>query len=180
MFYNTVLAKAYFPKVWRRAAIVILHKPNKSDYSRVESYRPIALLPVLGKVFERLINSRLSFLAVNRKGINDFQFGFRPFHSASDAVLDYVENVKQSWRDSRILSALALDLEGAYDNILHEPFVNELTRFNCPSDLLQILVHFLSSRTFYTTDRVHKSNIFYSKKVSHKDPRFHRCCSRFI
>lgn len=62
------------------------------------------------------------------------------------------------------LSAIALDLEGTYDNILHESFVREFVRLNSPSDLLQILAGFLKRTTFFTTDGVHKSDTYHIQK----------------
>lgn len=96
--------------------------------------------------------------------MNKFQFGFRPFHAVPDAILDFVKNIKDACRSSRILSAIALDLEGAYANVVHEPLVSELSCINCPNDLLQIMVNFLNCKTLYATDGFHKSDTFYIKK----------------
>lgn len=110
------------------------------------------------------MNSRLSFLAVTRKWVNCYQFGFRPTHSASNAVLDLVENITESWRDCRVLSALTLVLEGAYDNALHPHLVQERLKLNFLADLLQISISFLSFRPFFTTDGDHNSDISHIQK----------------
>ena len=48
----------YFAKVWKVAEIIAVAKPNK-DATKPTSYRPISLLPLLSKLFEKLIFARL-------------------------------------------------------------------------------------------------------------------------
>lgn len=56
---NRCLYLGCFPRVWKRARIVIIRKPGKTDYTSPKSYRPIGLLPINGKVLERIICSRI-------------------------------------------------------------------------------------------------------------------------
>ncbi|GBP90781.1 Putative 115 kDa protein in type-1 retrotransposable element R1DM [Eumeta japonica] len=51
---NKCLELGYFP-AWKVAAIKVIPKPGKDDYARPKSYRPIGLLPVLGKTVERML-----------------------------------------------------------------------------------------------------------------------------
>lgn len=69
---------AYFPSPWRTALTWVIRKPNKSDYSLPNSYRPIALLNTLGKVLEAVIAKRLSYLAEHYHMFPDSHFGGRP------------------------------------------------------------------------------------------------------
>ncbi|CAM9823306.1 unnamed protein product, partial [Heterosigma akashiwo] len=50
----------YFSVLWKRVFLSVLPKPGKNDYSILKSYRPITLLPVLGKGFEKLLLERLN------------------------------------------------------------------------------------------------------------------------
>ncbi|GBP96815.1 Putative 115 kDa protein in type-1 retrotransposable element R1DM [Eumeta japonica] len=52
---NKCLELGYFPRAWKVAAIKVIPKPGKEDYARPKSYRPIGLLPVLGKTVERML-----------------------------------------------------------------------------------------------------------------------------
>ena len=49
--------------MWRKAIGVILKKPNKEDYSIPKSYRVISLLNYLGKISEKIVATRLAYLA---------------------------------------------------------------------------------------------------------------------
>jgi len=57
------LTAGYHPKQWRKAIAVALRKPNKPDYSNPWAYRLITLLECLGKILEKIVAQRLTFLA---------------------------------------------------------------------------------------------------------------------
>ena len=55
--FNELLRLGYFPTPWKSAKVILIPKPNK-DRTKPENYRPISLLPALGKIFERIIDNR--------------------------------------------------------------------------------------------------------------------------
>ncbi len=59
-FYNAYLDKGYHPPTFKYISTVTLYKPGKGDYSLVGAYRPITLLPIIGKALETIIANRLS------------------------------------------------------------------------------------------------------------------------
>lgn len=81
---NSALANAHFPSCWKHAQVVcILKSPNK-DVHIAKPYRPISLLPVLSKLLEKAINTRLSM--ATRDQFFNRQFGFTHGKSTEDAV----------------------------------------------------------------------------------------------
>lgn len=66
----------YFPKQWKSAEIIIL-KPNK-DRKLPFSYRPISLLNVIGKTYEKNLENRLQIFLQDNSLIPEAQLGFRP------------------------------------------------------------------------------------------------------
>jgi hypothetical protein len=56
--YNSILRLTYFPAPWKFAQIIMIHKPGKSP-NRVTSYRPISLLPIMSKIFERIFLKKI-------------------------------------------------------------------------------------------------------------------------
>lgn len=73
--YNSCLRLQYFPKSWKNALVIPLKKPNKPN-SDPKSYRPISLLPIMGKLLERIILKRLSEHIEGNNIIIPEQFGF--------------------------------------------------------------------------------------------------------
>ena len=57
--YNKMLREGRFPDVWKKGIVKVFLKSEEKDKSKVKSYRPVTLLPVLGKLGERLVAKRL-------------------------------------------------------------------------------------------------------------------------
>jgi len=67
---NAVLKRGFFPLQWKIAQIIMIQKPgNPAEFT--ESYRPISLLPVLSKLFEKLLFSRINIIMENHGLISD-------------------------------------------------------------------------------------------------------------
>ncbi|KAI0991303.1 hypothetical protein K3495_g16884, partial [Podosphaera aphanis] len=73
--FQASLDTGHHPKCFRSAIVAIIAKPNKVDMSSPRSYRPIALLSVLGKGLERLVAKRMSWIAIKHKVLARQQFG---------------------------------------------------------------------------------------------------------
>jgi len=56
------LARGYHPQQWKRAIAVALKKPNKPDYSKSHMYRLITLLECMGKLLEKIVAHRLTYI----------------------------------------------------------------------------------------------------------------------
>jgi hypothetical protein len=65
--FKDCLQLGYYPKCFRYATLAIIQKPNKSDLSSPRSYKPIALLAVLGKGLERLLACNIAWIAITHK-----------------------------------------------------------------------------------------------------------------
>jgi hypothetical protein len=76
---NAVLLRQYFPPGWKHACVISILKPGK-DPTLLSSYRPISQLDAFGKLFEKILLTRV-LREVNEHGLlRDEQFGFRPGH----------------------------------------------------------------------------------------------------
>jgi len=78
--YNTMLGLSYIPSIWKFSTIILIAKSEKSKHL-VTSYRPISLLPTLGKLFEKLLLKRIAPIIKEKNIIPNTQFGFRSYHS---------------------------------------------------------------------------------------------------
>ena len=65
----------YFPDIWKRSNIIPVHKKN--DKQLVKNYRPISLLPIFGKIFEKIILNKIYQFLLEERPLNPNQFGFR-------------------------------------------------------------------------------------------------------
>ena len=65
--FNVLLNKGYFPSSWTEGYIVPIHKQDSTSY--VDNYRGITLLSTLGKIFTRILNSRLMYISRLRQAL---------------------------------------------------------------------------------------------------------------
>jgi hypothetical protein len=92
--FNAILRTQYFPPVWKHARVISILKPGKGP-ALPSSYRPISLLGTIGKVFEKILLSRI-LSEVSRRGLlRDEQFGFRHKHSSSLQLALLVESFEE-------------------------------------------------------------------------------------
>ena len=83
LIYKNCINSGIFPNIWKKSNVVPVHK--KGDKQVVENYRPVSLLPIFGKILERLIfNSLFEFLHENNL-LNENQSGFRPSDSCDSS-----------------------------------------------------------------------------------------------
>ena len=91
--FNSAMAESTFLSILKIGKITPIFK--KDDEQLLENYRPISTLPIFGKIFEKLIYSRLYGFFASNGILNKNQFGFRQGHSTSHA-LNYSINHIQS------------------------------------------------------------------------------------
>lgn len=72
---NAAFRLHYVPQDWKKAEVIIVLKRGKSS-DLAMSYRPISLLPVLSKLFEKLLLRRLKPLLQEQNLLPDEQYGF--------------------------------------------------------------------------------------------------------
>lgn len=82
---NKCLTMGLFPALWKEASVVVLRKPGKDDYRNPKSYGPIGLLPVMGKIVEKMIVGRLKWHLIPK--MSPRQYGFMPQKSTEDPLL---------------------------------------------------------------------------------------------
>ena len=85
LLFNSILRTGHFPGQWKVSQIIPILKPGKPP-EEVTSYRPISLLPVLSKLFEKLLVTRIKPLLHTKQIIPDHQFGFRRKHATTEQV----------------------------------------------------------------------------------------------
>lgn len=101
--YNSMLRLSYFPLIWKFSTIILIHKPNKPK-NEASSYRPISLLPVLGKLFEKILLRRIRSITQTQNIIPDNQFGFRSKHSITQQIHRIIDKISTSFEKKKILS----------------------------------------------------------------------------
>jgi endonuclease/exonuclease/phosphatase (EEP) superfamily protein YafD len=145
--YQGCLSTGFHPQCFRHAILAIIQKPNKSDWTNPRSYRPIALLSVLGKGLERLIARNMAWIAISHKILASQQFGALPLRSAVDLTTCLLYNVEQALNQSKTASLLTFDIKGAFDGVLPGRLVYRLRTQGWPDNLVRWITSFITGRT---------------------------------
>lgn len=144
--FDMSLKLSIVPAAWKVARILPLRKPNKPDYTVAKAYRPISLLPTLGKMLELVVARRLSYWAETWNLLPHTQFGARPRRSCEQALILLVEHIKDAWRKGNVLSLLSFDVKGAYNGVPKEVLLAKLESSGMPQAMVQWIRSFCSER----------------------------------
>jgi hypothetical protein len=97
-------------------------KPGKPP-NELTSYWPISLLPIVSKVFEKLLR-----MVENNRLTPNHQFGFRHRHSTIEQAHRIVQRINEALENKQYCSAAFLDISQAFDKVWHTGFLYNLRR----------------------------------------------------
>jgi hypothetical protein len=147
--YNAAFRLKYVPSYWKAEEVIMLLKPEKLA-TEVTSHRPISLLPVLSKLFQKLILERLKPIIEEKQIIPNHQFGFRDKHPTIDQVHKITTIIEKAIEERQVCSIVFLDVAQAFDTVWHERLFYKLEQL-LPTEYNQILKSYLSERYFHVT-----------------------------
>ena len=137
---------AYFPQPWKKALVLTIPKRNRPDLADPSSYRPISLLPVMGKVLEKVLLKRLLYTANKLDWCPNNQHGFRTGFSTVTALRTLTDQIKRGFAKKANTVCVFLDIKGAFDNAQHSTIIQNLQKSNCPAYLTKLIASFLNNR----------------------------------
>ena len=111
--YSLVWRAEAVPNGWRHGVITSLFKAG--DRTDCVNYRPITLLPTIGKLFTSIIARRLEC----HIPLHDHQSAFRRGRGTMDPMFVFASTILQRKQDARLTHAFLLDLKKAYDKVWH-------------------------------------------------------------
>ena len=93
--FNMCLKESCFPDCWKVSSVVPVFK-NVGEKSTAKNYRPLSLLSVVSKVFEKPVNNRI----VDHGLFSDFQYGFRSSRSTADLLTVVSDRIARAFNTS--------------------------------------------------------------------------------
>ena len=143
--FKACLEENAWPSVWKEARVVPVHKKNSR--SDPKNYRPISLLSVVGKVFERIVAKVITRHLDDNHLLSHQQFGFRPGRSTSDLLLLLSRDWQDALDEGLDTLVVALDIAGAFDRVWHAGLLEKLRAKGIQGGLLLLLGDYLHGRT---------------------------------
>lgn len=141
---NRCLEQGIFPTSLKIARVTPVFKAgNKSDPG---NYRPISVLPIISKIFERVLYKRLDSFLCSINFLFSKQYGFRPKSNALSASMDIVTKLKISIDRKKLAIGIFIDLKKAFDTISHDRLIEKLYELGITSLALEIFKSYLKDR----------------------------------
>ena len=146
LLFKHSLENECFPNKWKKANIVPIHK--KGDKQLIQNYRPVSLLPICGKIFEKIIFNSLFKYLENNNLLNPHQSGFRPGDSCVHQLLSITYDICKSFdaNPSLEVRGIFLDMSKAFDRVRHEGLLFELKRLGLSGKYYGLIKSFLRNR----------------------------------
>ena len=142
MIINSGIRTHIFPENEKIASVTPVYKSG--DKLRKENYRPISILNVFSKVFERFLYNQLN--AHFNNILSQFLSAYRKHFSTQHVLLRIIENWKLHLDNNKIVGAILMDLSKAFDCLPHELIIAKLAAYGLGKRALQVIFSYLKNR----------------------------------
>ena len=114
---NLSISSGKFPTDWKKSKVVPLHK--KEDPLNPKNYRPVAIIPILSKVLERVIfNQMIEYRNVNNL-LHPNHHAYRTQHNTTTALIQMYDGWLQAVESDQLAGVCMLDMSAAFDLVDH-------------------------------------------------------------
>ena len=151
------------PKIWKTATVIPILKKDKPK-EKLNSYRPISLTSCIGKIAERMINSRMYWWLEKNQSLHPNQSGFRRGRQTIDQLIRLTQGTADAFQKAEHTAAVFVDLQQAYDHVWRAGLLHKMQKLGIQGNMYQWIKSFLQDRTIST-----KVNNTVSKERSMKD-----------
>ena len=141
---NLSFSTGIFPQKWKVANIVPLQKSG--DPTDVNNLRPISLLPLPGKIIERVVHTQLSEYLEHCKLLNEHQGGFRKGHSTVNTVSEFTDDILLNINQNKCTLAAFIDLRKAFDTVNHTILLRKTELLGVHPGIIEWLKSYLIGR----------------------------------
>ena len=133
---NNFIVTSTFPGIWKIARISPI--PKIVNPSQLKDYRPISILPILSKIYEKLVLQQMTKFIEKQLIYYKHQSGYRKNHSKATLLMKLYDDIKTSMNKSEITIAIFADYSKAFDTIDFYTLIQKMQRF-----IFYIIIYFL-------------------------------------
>ena len=146
LIFEASLQEGTFPSCWKKANAVLVHK--KEDKNLLKNYRPISLLPIFGKIFQRILFKYLFNYFHKNHFFTKCQSGFLPGDSCISQLLSIVHDINSSFDCDPTIDVRGafLDISKVFDKVLHDGIIFKLETYGVKGKLLNLIKNYLHTR----------------------------------
>ena len=124
LIFQQAVESGSFPSEWKKGNVVPIHKKDDKQY--LKNYRPISLLPICGKTFEKLVFNEMLRFFIENELISPNQSGFKPGDPCINQLLVITHEIYKSFDDGFEDRGIFLDISKAFEKVWHEGLIFKL------------------------------------------------------
>ena len=147
ILFNTSLETSIFPDLWKIARVAPIYK--EGDKGEKSNYRPISVLPVISRLFERLVYNQLYQHLNSNSLLANEQSGFRTLHPTLTCLLKNTDDWYSGLENGQLVGLLLIDLKKAFDTVDHSILCQKLEHYGLLGRELSWFKSYLSCRQQY-------------------------------
>lgn len=141
---NQSIADGVFPYCLKSAKIVPIYKSGCK--TGLGNYRPISVLPVLSKPFEKIIQQRLCSFFDRHKIISKNQYGFQQNSNTTSATVNLINEIQVNLDERKLCSAIFIDVSKAFDCVSHTILLKKLHQYGIRNKAFSLIESYLNNR----------------------------------
>jgi len=141
---NKMLAQGIYPERLKFSLIKPIYKSGDKSFS--SNYRPISLLPVLPKIFEKVIYNRLFDNLHCNVILNEHHYGFRSEMSTKNASYILLNEILTALNNKQIVGEIFCDLHKAFDYINHAILLEKMKFYGVSGKFYNLIKSYLDGR----------------------------------
>ena len=143
--FTASICTGIFPQEWKASRVSPVYKSGIRN--NPSNYRPISVIPVVAKTFEKIVYGQLYEYLNSYHLLNPCQSGFRSLHSTLTALLEATNSWSVNIDNGLVNEVVFIDLKKAFDTIDHKIMLRKLENYGVDPSSLRWFESYLSDRT---------------------------------
>ena len=142
--YNLSRQSTTFPNSWKKALVIPI--PKQGNLTQVKNFRPISLLPLPGKILEKLVHKQIANHLESEALLIEEQHGFRRGHSTIHSVAQFTTFVNKKLDIRSPTIATFIDFRKAFDCVQHPILLDNLVAMGLDNSVVEWVKSYLTER----------------------------------
>ena len=154
---NSSIRTSQIPDDWKKARVSLI--PKDGDLSDINNFRPIAILPIVSKILEHLVQSQTMLYLEENNILDSNHGGFRKNNSTTSTTAAMLDDIYTNINKHQLTYAVFIDFRKAFDSINHAILIKKLFKLGFHRNTISWYQNYLTNRTQYTVVNGIKSGL---------------------